>query len=180
MFFLHAASARAICARGYAYQPVQNERLNLLARFTYLRELPGEDQVTASGSTDGPLQISHVLSVDSDYDLTPRLTLGAKYGFRFSQTADRGTDAFGDSTAHLGIPRLDWHVVHKWDVMGEERGLRGVEEEATETGALLAIYRHVGNNAKVGVGYEWGRLSEDLTDLDYDSSGVFLNIIAKF
>ena len=157
-----------------------NERLNLLARYTYLRDLPGEDQVTASGSAEGPLQISQVVSIDGDYDLTPKLSFGAKYGFRSSQVAERGTDDFTDSTAHLGIMRLDWHVVHKWDVMGEVRALYGVEDEGTETGALLGIYRHVGNNAKIGIGYEWGRVSDDITDLDYDSSGIFLNIIAKF
>jgi hypothetical protein len=165
---------------GYAYRPAMNERLNLLARYTYLRDLPGADQVTADGSTEGPLQISHVVSIDGDYDLSPKLTLGAKYGFRNSQVADRGTEDFADSTAHLGIVRLDWHVVHKWDVMGEVRGLRGVEDETTQSGALLGIYRHFGNNAKVGIGYEWGRVSDDLTDLDYDAQGVFLNIIAKF
>ena len=165
---------------GYAYRPVMNERLNLLARYTYLRDLPGADQVTADGSTDGPLQISHVFSIDGDYDLTPELTLGAKYGFRTSQVADRGTEDFADSTAHLGILRLDWHVVHKWDAMGEVRGLFGVEDETTQTGALLGLYRHIGNNAKIGIGYEWGRVSDDLTDLDYQGQGVFLNIIGKF
>jgi hypothetical protein len=136
--------------------------------------------VTADGSTDGPLQISHVVSIDGDYDLTPKLTLGAKYGFRTSQVADRGTEDFADSTAHLGIVRFDWHVVHKWDAMGEVRGLVGIEDDTTETGALFGIYRHIGNNAKVGIGYEWGRVSDDLTDLDYEGQGVFLNIIGKF
>lgn len=165
---------------GYAYRPVMNERLNLLARYTYLRDLPGADQVTADGSTDGPLQISHVVSIDGDYDLTPKLTLGAKYGFRSSQIADRGTEDFTDSNAHLGILRLDWHVVHKWDAMGELRGLVGVEDDTTQTGALFGLYRHIGNNAKIGIGYEWGRVSDDLTELDYDGQGVFLNIIGKF
>lgn len=165
---------------GYAYRPVLKERLNLLARYTHLRDLPGEDQVTDEGSTDGPLQISHVFSIDADYDLTPKLSVGAKYGFRLSEVAARGTDIFTDSSAHLGILRFDWHVVHKWDALGEVRGLVGVEDDIVDNGALLGIYRHVGNNAKIGVGYEWGRVSDDLTDLDYDSQGIFLNVIAKF
>jgi len=136
--------------------------------------------VTADGSADGPLQISHVFSIDGDYDLTPKLSLGAKYGFRTSEVAARGTDEFAASTAHLGIVRVDWHVVHKWNVMGEVRGLYGGGDDVTETGALLGVYRHVGNIAKLGLGYDWGRVSDNLTDLDYDSRGVFLNIIAKF
>jgi hypothetical protein len=141
---------------GYAYRPVMNERLNLLARYTYLRDLPGEDQVTADGSTEGPLQISHVVSIDGDYDLTPKLTLGAKYGFRTSQVADRGTEDFADSTAHLGILRLDWHVVHKWDVMGEVRGLAESRTTRRRRARCSASTGMFWNNAKVGIGLRMG------------------------
>ena len=165
---------------GYAYRPVDNDRLNMLLRYTYLHDLPGEDQVTASGSVDGPLQKSHVISVDANYDLSPKLTVGGKYGYRKSQVAARGTDTFTDSTAHLGILRLDWHVVQKWDVMAETRILFTEQSDVSETGSLIGIYRHFSNNAKLGLGYEWGKVSDDMTDLDYVSRGVFLNVIAKF
>ncbi|WP_375228566.1 hypothetical protein [Roseobacter sp. S98] len=165
---------------GYAYRPVDNERLNMLFRYTYLHDLPGEDQVTANGSTDGPSQRSHVLSVDAIYDISPRLSVGGKYGYRMSEIADRGTDTFVDNTAHLAILRFDWHVVHKWDALAEARMLVSEDTDVDEHGFLLGVYRHVGNNAKIGVGYEWGRVSDDLTDLDYDSSGIFINLIAKF
>lgn len=165
---------------GYAYRPVMHDRLNMLFKYSYLHDLPGEDQVTAHGSVDGPKQKSHVLSVDANYDLSPKLTIGGKYGYRQSRVADRGTDVFTASTAHLGILRMDWHVVHKWDVLVEGRVLYSEEIETTETGALAGVYRHVGNNAKIGVGYEWGRVSDDMTDLDYYGSGVFVNLVAKF
>lgn len=165
---------------GYAYRPVLHDRLNLLARYTYLRDLPGENQRNANGDEAGPKQVSHVLSVDANYDLTPKLTLGGKYALRLSDVADRGSDDFDSQRAHLGILRLDWHVVHKWDAMIEGRALRTEGTGMTETGALLALYRHVGNNAKIGLGYEWGRVSDDATDLDYDASGLFLNVVAKF
>jgi hypothetical protein len=136
--------------------------------------------VTADGSTDGPLQVSHVLSIDGNYDISPKLTFGAKYGYRRSQVAPRGTDTFTDSTAHLAIVRLDWHVVHKWDILAEARTLHTTETDITEQGALLAVYRHLGNNAKLGLGYEWGKVSDNPTNLDYLGRGVFLNLIAKF
>jgi hypothetical protein len=165
---------------GYAFRPVKHDRLNLLARYTYLRDLPGADQVTIDGTTNGDLQVSHIFSIDGNYDLTPKLTLGAKYGFRKSQVAPRGTTVFSDQTAHLGILRLDWHVVHKWDVLAEARALYTEQSDITETGALLAAYRHMGNNAKVGLGYEWGEVSDDPAQIDYLGQGVFLNLIAKF
>lgn len=165
---------------GYAYRPVDNERTNLLFRYTYLHDLPGEDQVTASGSTDGPMQKSHVLSVDGIFDLSQHLSVGGKYGYRSSEVAARGTDDFTGSTAHLGIIRFDWHVVHNWDVLVEGRGLHTEESSTDEFGALLAVYRHFGNNAKLGLGYEWGQVSDDMTDIDYVGQEVFLNLVAKF
>lgn len=165
---------------GYAYRPVLNDRLNMLLKYTYLHDLPGEDQVTASGSEDGPMQKSHVFSVDANYDLTPKLTIGGKYGYRRSKVADRGTEDFVTSSADLAILRLDWHVVHMWDILAEGRILRTRELKIDETGALLGVYRHLGNHAKIGVGYEWGKVSDDLTDLDYLGDGLFLNLVAKF
>ena len=165
---------------GYAYRPIDNERVNMLFRYTYLSDLPGEDQVTANGSLNGPQQRSHVLSVNGSYDLSNALTLGAKLGYRKSEVAARGTSDFVDSTATLAAIRLDWHIVHKWDLMAEGRFLNTKETGTDEAGALIGIYRHVGNNAKIGIGYEWGDVSDDLTDLDYTNQGLFLNLIAKF
>lgn len=165
---------------GYAYRPIDSEKLNLLFGYTYLNDLPGEDQVDANGNTDGPLQRSHVLSLNASYDINDKLTFGGKLGYRASEVADRGTTAFTDNTATLAIARLDWHVVHKWDVMAEGRYMYTRETGTDEAGALLGVYRHVGNNAKIGIGYEWGGVSDDLTDFSYDNHGVFLNIIAKF
>lgn len=103
------------------------------------------------------------------------------YGFRMGEVEGaRAAGDFTDSTAHLAIIRADWHVVHKWDVLGELRYLYTAETRTRERGVLAGIYRHVSNNAKIGMGYEWGSVSDDVADLDYDSSGLFLNIIAKF
>lgn len=112
--------------------------------------------------------------------LTPKLTIGGKYGYRRSKVADRGTEDFVTSSADLAILRLDWHVVHMWDILAEGRILRTRELKIDETGALLGVYRHLGNHAKIGVGYEWGKVSDDLTDLDYLGDGLFLNLVAKF
>ena len=165
---------------GYAYRPVLDDRLNLLLRYSYLRDLPGEGQVTADGTTNGPLQISHIFSIDGNYDIGPKWTIGAKYGYRSSEVSTRGTGVFTDSTAHLGILRADWHLTHKWDALLEGRALFTEESDTTEAGGLLALYRHVGNNFQVGLGYEIGTVSDDLADIDYTGRGIFLNVIGKF
>lgn len=165
---------------GFAYRPIANERFNMIARYSYLRDLPGEDQVSANGTTDGPQQISHVLSVAGSYDLNRTFTLGGKLGYRSSMVADRGTSAFTSNTAGLAALKLEWHVMHEWDAFGEVRGMWTPQTGTLETGAVLGVYRHLGEHAKIGLGYELGNVSDDLTNLNYQSQGLFLNIIGKF
>ena len=165
---------------GYAYRPVDNDRLNMLFKYTYLYDMPGADQVAADGSINGPKQRSHILSIDAIYDLNEQWTIGGKYGFRIAETAARGTSVFTPNTAHLAVLRADWHVVHNWDAMIEGRVLYTEETGAKDTGAALAIYRHFGNNMKVGVGYNYGEASSDLRSFTTNENGIFLNIVAKY
>jgi hypothetical protein len=165
---------------GYAYRPVDNDRLNALFKYTFLYDFPGPDQVTVEGTRLGPAQRSHILSADVNYDLNRYLTLGGKYGFRIGETRDRAGGSWLDGSAHLGILRADVHVVHNWDVLLEGRVLHAPESETTDWGALVAVYRHVGDNFKIGVGYNFGVFSDDLRDLTLDDQGVFINAIGKF
>ncbi|WP_068084622.1 hypothetical protein [Polycladidibacter stylochi] len=164
---------------GYAFRPIEDERLNVLFKYTYLHDLPSKDQVNASGDKDGPSQKSHVFSIDADYDLNSHFTLGGKYGYRQSLVAQRGTQDYKSNTAHLGIARLNWHVVNNWDVMSDGRLMYSEEDETLSFGAVLGVYRHITKNLKIGIGYEWGHVSEDMTELDYRSQGIFANMIVK-
>ncbi|MGB3815127.1 MAG: TonB-dependent receptor [Shinella sp.] len=171
---------------GYAYRPVDNDRLNMLFKYTWLYDLPGVDQIGVSGSVASPKQRSHILSADLSYDLFPWLTVGGKYGFRIGEVQQRtsdGSETFGSwdrSSAHLGILRADLHIVKEWDLLLEGRALYMPSAETTDFGALAAVYRHVGDNFKVGVGFNFGVFSDDLRDLTLDDRGAFFNIVGKF
>lgn len=165
---------------GFAFRPVANEKFNMLLRYTYLNDQPGEDQISADGSVDGPLQISNIFSASVGYDLSSQLTLGGKLGYRSAQVAPRGTTAFTTSTAALAAARVDWHVVSNWDVMAEVRLLHTVETGTNETGAVAAVYRHLGQNLKIGAGFEWGAVSDNMANLNYSGQGLFLNLVAKY
>ena len=167
---------------GAAYRPIDNDRFNGLFKYVFLYDLPGPDQVGAvTGTTYAPLQRSHILSADGTYDVNQYLSIGAKYGFRIGQTAPRDDrDNWTDSQAHLGIIRADFHVVRNWDILGEGRVLYSPTAGTTDWGALAAVYRHFGDNVKVGVGYNFGIFSDDLRDLTLDDQGVFMNVIGKF
>lgn len=166
---------------GYAYRPIENDRLNALFKYTFLYDVPGADQVTVNGSTLGPAQQSHIMSADVNYDLSNILTVGAKYGFRIGQTKPRdGSADWSTSSAHLAVLRADLNVVKDWDALIEGRMLWTPDIGSSDIGALVAVYRHFGDNFKMGVGYNFGRFSDDLRDQSYDSHGIFINAIGKF
>jgi hypothetical protein len=166
---------------GYAYRPADGGPLNALFKYTYLYDLPGPQQVNASGEEAGPRQRSHVASADFIYDINQYLSVGGKYGIRIGEVArDRERKDFVESTAQLAVARADFHIVHQWDLMVEARMLWLSELEQAQLGAVAGIYRHVGDHLKVGVGYNFGRFSDDLTDLTLDDEGVFVNVIGKF
>ncbi|MFM9864718.1 MAG: hypothetical protein ACKVRO_14040 [Micropepsaceae bacterium] len=166
---------------GFAYRPVLNDRLNVLARYSYFRDLGPIGQVTAGGETGSPKQVSQIVSIDANYDLTQAFTIGAKYGYRQGQVSiTRASDTFVSSNTHLGVLRADWRPVREWDVVAEGRYLTNDIAGDSRTGALVAVYRHVNDNVKVGVGYSFSDFSDDLTDQSYSSRGVFVNLISKF
>ena len=92
----------------------------------------------------------------------------------------RLVDDFLDSSSHLGVIRADIHFVKKWDAVLEGRILTVNQADDQRAGILAALYRHVGDNAKIGIGYNFTDFSDELTDLSFDDNGVFMNLIAKF
>lgn len=165
---------------GFAYRPVKNDRFNLLSKYTLFYDLPSPGQIAFDGALADYKQRSHIFSVDGIYDLNEWLSVGAKYGVKIGKlTSSRVSDDFFSSTAHLGVIRLDAHFVHDWDFLVEQHYLAVNTASDGEWGTLLAVYRHLGNNLKVGVGYNFSDFSGDLTNLDFDDRGVFLNIIGK-
>ncbi|MCX2779274.1 OmpA family protein [Microbulbifer thermotolerans] len=165
---------------GYAYRPVNNDRWNTLLKYTYFYNVPTQDQVLVQNSATEFIQKSHIFSVDTSYDISRRWTLGAKYAYRLGQLSfDRVDPEFFDSRASLYVLRADWHFVNRWDLLIEGRMLDLPDAQDRRSGALVGLYRHMGDHLKVGVGYNFTDFSDDLTQLDYDSQGVFLNMIGK-
>ena len=92
---------------------------------------------------------------------------------------DREDIDFVQSRANLYILRADWHLTHRWDALIEARMLDLPDAEDQRSGALLGLYRHVGENIKFGFGYNFTEFSDDLTDLDFNSQGFFINLVGK-
>ncbi len=54
------------------------------------------------------------------------------------------------------------------------------EAESTRSGFLVGLSRHLGDNFKLGIGYNFTDFSDDLTQLDYDHKGWFVNALGKY
>ncbi len=167
-------------ALGYGFRPVDDDRWNTLLKYTYFYNMPTAEQVTTTNTSVEFIQKSHIFSLDTIYDISQRWSIGGKFAYRLGQVSqDRVNPEFFDSSASLYILRADWHVTHKWDALIEARLLDLPEAQDQRSGALIGLYRHVGKNLKLGVGYNFTDFSDDLTDLSYDSQGLFINLIGK-
>ena len=166
---------------GYAFRPVRHDRLNALVKYTYFHNVPTTDQLTISSAPAEYVQKSHVAAVDLTYDLTRSWSIGGKYAHRFGQISlDRENPEFFDNSANLYVLRTDYRFREKWEVLLEGRLLDMPDLEERRAGALVALSRYFGDHFKAGVGYNFTDFSDDLTDLNYDHSGVFLNLTGAF
>ena len=164
-----------------AYRPVDNDRFNALAKFTYFEDLSPAQQLSGAGRSNLARQKSQILSADASYDVNERLTIGAKVGLRRGQVAlDRASDDYIDSDALLAVARAEYHIIKRWEAMAEARILKSDLANDQRVGALVGVYRHVGDNLKVGGGYSFSEFSDDLTDFENNSNGAFLNVVGKF
>jgi flagellar motor protein MotB len=163
---------------GYAYRPVRNDRLNALVKYTYFYNVPTTDQFGLQNIATEFVQKSHIAALDLTYDLTANWSVGGKYAYRLGEASlDRVQPAFFDNAAQLAVFRVDWRFLKQWDGLAEVRTLDLPDFNQRRRGALAAIYRHISQNLKVGVGYNFTDFSDELTDLKYNHRGVFVNLI---
>lgn len=161
---------------GVAFRPIYHDRLNVLGRYTFLYDLPAPEQLPLR--TD---QRMHVLSVEALYDFTARWALGGKVAVKQGeQRLERNEGKWFETRADLAVLRVRFHMVREWDALAEYRWLHVGEAETLRQGILLGVYRQIHEQLKLGVGYNFTDFDDDLTRLDYQSSGWFLNLIGKY
>ncbi|MEO1573711.1 MAG: OmpA family protein [Pseudomonadota bacterium] len=161
---------------GMAYRPVHHNNFNMLAKYTFLYDLRGFDQDRTN--TD---QRSNIWSVEGLYQFNPRWGLGAKYAYRHGELrTDRNTGDWFESTTNFFAVRGRYHLLHEWDALAEYRWLDVDEAESTRSGFLIGVSKHLGEHFKLGIGYNFTDFSDDLTNLDYDHKGWFINALGKY
>ncbi len=99
---------------GIAYRPIHFDRLNLIAKYTFL--------IDQKPDATGPLLRidTKVASIEGIFDLSKYLQLSEKYAVK-SKEEEQVLRAKLNSKTHLWINRLNVHVTKRWDISGEYR-----------------------------------------------------------
>lgn len=156
---------------GFAWRPHGGTRWAAFGRYTYLYDLASSGQVGGARND----QRSHVLAFEGIRQLDERWQVAGKFASRRGEyRMGRGVGEWLDSRATLGALQLRMRLRYQWDALAEFRRL-DVADGGARDGWLLGVDRHIGGNFKIGIGYNFTSFSDDLTDLEYDHRGWFLN-----
>lgn len=157
---------------GFAWRPHDTSRWAAFGKYTYLYD------VASLGQDGGNRydQRSQVLSFEGIVQLNDRWELGGKLAGRWGEyRAGRGRGSWLDSRVDFAAVQLRYRLIAQWDGLAEYRWL-GVQDGGDRRGWLVGLDRQVSDNFRVGVGYNFTTFSDDLTALEYDQRGWFLNL----
>ncbi|MGF1719525.1 hypothetical protein L4D20_05675 [Vibrio kyushuensis] len=163
---------------GMAYRPIYNDRLNLLTRYTYIVDYDQLDRDVEYSDEQ-----SHIIEAEGIYSIDAHWDVGAKYAHKDKTEAfERASGAYELVKSNINLYGLSasYHIMKEWDVTGEYHWKTDTLNDEMEHGALLSFNKHLSDNFKVGVGYNFSGFDSNLAnDDDYDATGFFLNLVGK-
>ena len=160
---------------GTAYRPVNFDWLNLMAKYTYLKDF---SPVSQSDFNDIEKEKSQTFACEAVIDVTDKWQLTEKLAYKTGEEKVTGFD-FTRTQTRLWINRLGYNLYRDWQVFGEYRILDQKQAHDRKQGALVEVARDFGEFIQAGVGYNFTDFNDDLTHLDYTSQGPFIRITAK-
>ena len=104
-----------------------------------------------------------------------------KFALKKAQVrVNRNSSDFASATTYLGIVRGRYYFSNRWSVLGEVRQLTVKEAKDNKRGLLGAVEYKLTPNFQLGAGYNFTEFNDDLTRLDFQSKGLFFNMVGKF
>ena len=162
---------------GFAYRPVKHNRLNWLGKYIYI-----ENTDRTGRSIDRTYEKKHILMTEAAYKIDNKWTVGSKLGYRKNsyqyQTKTNSYVDVQDEVLFFGI-RAEYQIVKEWDLLLEYRGLEDLSSSDSKQGVVVGIYRSFGNHFKVGVGYNFSQIDDDLRNDKLVTKGWYLNFTGK-
>lgn len=161
---------------GFAWRPHDSTRWAAFGKYTWLYDLASPGQIDAARDD----QRSHVISLEGIVQVNDDWQLAAKLASRRGDyRMGRGQGQWLDSRSDFAALQVRYALAGRWDALAEHRWLR-VHDGGTRRGWLVGVDRNLGENLKIGVGYNFTDFSEDLTQLRYEYEGWFLNIAGYY
>jgi len=163
---------------GIAYRPIKFDRLNFLARYTYLTD--NNPDITFQAGVPFT-QTSHTIGIEGAYDMNRYFQLVQKFALRNAKfSLNSGQDSAVDSV--LWASRINFHVTRKWDIAAEYRV--NFQENAADdqkTGFLFEVDRKLYDYVRLGVGYDFTNFNEGINpDSGYEFHGFFVRLTGEF
>ncbi len=163
---------------GFAWRPVDSAKWAVVGRYTYLYDVSSLPQIGDNVAFFD--QRSQILALEGVYKPNQRWEYAAKLARREGEVRfGRLAGQWADSGATFAAGQVRYAFADRWYSLAEYRWL-GVEDGGDREGILLGVDRDLGNNFRVGVGYNFTEFSDDLTDFDYDHKGWFLNVVGWY
>lgn len=167
---------------GFAYRPLDNDRLNILTRYTLLRDIANDFQFANTlfngVETD---ETDHIFSVDVAYDVFKYLSMVEKFAYKSSLLNSNAIEEVMLNQM-LVAHRFNVHVTKKWDAALEYRALWQMNAAKNlKHGALTEVDREVYDYVRLGIGYNFTDFDDDLRrPNNYKSHGPFVRMTGKF
>ena len=175
----HKVVARFIESNiGIAYRPIYDDRLNMLARYTYLVDFDDLNRDIEYRDEE-----SHIIETEGIYAYNSRIDLGAKFAYKQKNeifNRESGAVVNVENDIYLTGLSVSYHVIKDWDITGEYHWKIDREYDQSEEGALVSLNKHLTDNFKIGLGYNYSEFNDDLVhESEYSAKGLFVNLVGK-
>ncbi len=163
---------------GIAYHPREHDRVNYLFKYSHINQENRLDSNSLREAGDYAAERSRVVSLDTVFDLNLEWRITSKFAFKDSKIkANSFEESWARSQTYLWTQRLQHALRDDIDVFGEYRTLGNSLASDRKWGFLVGGYKQFDNNTRLGLGYNFTDFNDDLTNLNYNARGLFLNII---
>ena len=162
---------------GFAFRPVDYDRLNLLGKYTFINDLP---LATKNSFIETMKSRKHVFAFEGTYDLMPRIQLSGKLAYRM-MSEKVGARGWQDSDTYLFLTGFLYEIIENWAVFSQYRILRNKTFDDQKQGFLCDVRRKIKDTFFVCIGYNFTKFDDDLTNSDeYDNHGFYLRIVGTY
>lgn len=163
---------------GFALRPWNSTRWALLGKASYYYDLSSLPQIGDNVAYYD--QRSTIFSLEGIYDADRSWEFAGKLMRREGDVRfGRREGQWADSGATFAAAQVRYEIGGKWHALAEYRWL-GVDHGGDRHGALVGVDYDLTDNLRLGVGYNFTKFSDDLTDFDYDHNGFFVNVVGRF